>query len=120
SSARSRGRLRSSPAAGCTNSSMTAGICSASPATEPERCRERCDAVSRFGSATKKQGTDMARSFLIRGMLCGIAAGLLVFLFAKIFGEPNVDGAIGFEEHLAHLAGAAHEHEEEIVSRDVQ
>jgi hypothetical protein len=62
----------------------------------------------------------MARSFLIRGMLCGIAAGLLVFIVAKIFGEPNVDGAIGFEEQLAHLAGAAHEHEEEIVSRDVQ
>src|SRR3569833_3886945 len=62
----------------------------------------------------------MVRRFLIRGMLCGIAAGLLVFILAKIFGEPNVDGAIGCEEQLAHLAGAAHEHEEEIVSRDVQ
>ena len=61
----------------------------------------------------------MARTFLIRGMLCGLAAGLLVFVFARIFGEPNVDGAIGFEEQLAHLAGAAHGHEE-IVSRDVQ
>jgi predicted cobalt transporter CbtA len=62
----------------------------------------------------------MARSFLIRGMLCGLAAGLLVFIFAKIFGEPSIDGAIGFEEQLAHLAGGAHEHEEEIVSRDIQ
>src|SRR4051812_38016041 len=62
----------------------------------------------------------MARSFLIRGMLCGLAAGLLVFIFAKIFGEPNVDSAIGFEEQLAHLAGGAHEHEQEIVSRDIQ
>jgi len=61
----------------------------------------------------------MARAFLIRGMLCGIAAGLLVFLFAKMFGEPNVDGAIGFEEQLAHLAGA-HDHEQEIVSREIQ
>ena len=61
----------------------------------------------------------MARTFLIRGMLCGIAAGLLVFVFAKIFGEPNVDGAIGFEEQLAHLAGA-HGHDDEIVSRDIQ
>ncbi len=61
----------------------------------------------------------MARSFLIRGMLCGLAAGLLVFVFAKLFGEPNVDGAIGFEEQLAHLAGGGHD-EEEIVSRDVQ
>lgn len=62
----------------------------------------------------------MARTFLVRGMLCGIAAGLLVFVFARIFGEPNVDAAIGFEEQLAHLVGAAHEHEEEIVGRDVQ
>lgn len=62
----------------------------------------------------------MVRTFLIRGMLCGIAAGLLVFVFAKIFGEPNVDSAIGFEEQLAHMAGAMHEHEEEIVSRDLQ
>jgi hypothetical protein len=62
----------------------------------------------------------MARSFLIRGMLCGLAAGLLVFLFARLFGEPNIDGAIGFEQQLVHLAGAAHDHEEEIVSRDVQ
>jgi hypothetical protein len=62
----------------------------------------------------------MARSFLIRGMLCGLAAGLLVFLFARLFGEPNIDGAIGFEEQLVHLAGAAHDHEEGIVSRDVQ
>jgi len=61
----------------------------------------------------------MATKFLIRGLLCGLAAGLLVFICAKIFGEPNVDGAIGFEEQLAHLAGA-HDHEEEIVSRDVQ
>jgi hypothetical protein len=60
----------------------------------------------------------MARTFLIRGMLCGVAAGLLVFVFAKVFGEPNVDAAIGFEEQLAHLA-AAHEHEE-LVGRDVQ
>ena len=61
----------------------------------------------------------MATKFLIRGLLCGLAAGLLVFLFAKLFGEPNVDGAIGFEEQLAHLRGA-HDHEQEIVSRDVQ
>ena len=61
----------------------------------------------------------MATKFLIRGLLCGLAAGLLVIICAKIFGEPNVDGAIGFEEQLAHLAGA-HDHEEEIVSRDIQ
>jgi len=60
----------------------------------------------------------MARSFLIRGMLCGVAAGILVFLFAKFFGEPNVDGAIGVEEAIAKAAGDAPE--PELVSRAVQ
>lgn len=60
----------------------------------------------------------MARSFLIRGMLCGIVAGLLVFLFAKFFGEPNVDGAIGVEDAIAKAAGEAPE--PELVSRAVQ
>ena len=62
----------------------------------------------------------MARTFLIRGMICGVVAGVLVFLYARLFGEAPVNGAIGLEEQLAHAAGAAHEHEEEIVSRDVQ
>ena len=60
----------------------------------------------------------MARSFLIRGMLCGIVAGLLVFLFAKFFGEPSVDGAIGVEDAIAKAAGDAPE--PELVSRAVQ
>jgi len=60
----------------------------------------------------------MARSFLIRGMLCGIAAGILVFLFARFFGEPNVDGAIAVEEAIAHAHGEADE--PELVSRAVQ
>ena len=60
----------------------------------------------------------MARSFLIRGMLCGVAAGILVFLFAKFFGEPNVDGAIGVEEAIAKAAGDGPE--PELVSRAVQ
>jgi hypothetical protein len=47
----------------------------------------------------------MARSFLIRGMLCGLVAGLLVFLFAKYFGEPNVDGAIAVEDQIHQAAG---------------
>ena len=62
----------------------------------------------------------MARTFLIRGMLCGLAAGLLAFVFARIFGEPNVDSAIGFEEQLARLSGSTHDHGQEIVSRDLQ
>ncbi len=39
----------------------------------------------------------MVRTLLIRGMICGFLAGLLVFTFAKIYGEPQVDRAIAFE-----------------------
>jgi predicted cobalt transporter CbtA len=60
----------------------------------------------------------MARSFLIRGMLCGFAGGILLFLFAKFFGEPQIDGAIGIEAQLARAAGEATE--PELVSRAVQ
>lgn len=60
----------------------------------------------------------MVGKFLIRGMLCGIVAGLLVFVFAKIFGEPRVDGAIAIEDQIAHAAGEAAE--PELVSRAVQ
>ena len=60
----------------------------------------------------------MARTFLIRGMLCGLAAGILVFLFARVFGEPNVDGAIGVEAAIAKAAGEMEM--PELVSRDVQ
>ncbi|WP_448950470.1 CbtA family protein [Labrys neptuniae] len=43
----------------------------------------------------------MVRSLLIRGMLVGILAGLLAFGFARVFGEPQVDAAIAFEESHA-------------------
>ena len=42
----------------------------------------------------------MVRQLLLRGMLAGVLAGLLAFGFAKIFGEPQVDHAIAFEEQL--------------------
>jgi len=60
----------------------------------------------------------MVRTFLIRGLLCGVVAGVLVFLFAKLFGEPNVDAAIAIEDTVAKAAGAAPE--PELVSRGVQ
>jgi hypothetical protein len=60
----------------------------------------------------------MARSFLIRGMLCGLVAGLLVFLFARYFGEPNVDGAIAVEDQIAKAAGEPPE--PVLVSRALQ
>jgi hypothetical protein len=60
----------------------------------------------------------MVRSLLIRGMLAGLGAGLLAWAFASAFGEPQVQRAIAFEDHLAalgHHAGGA-----EPVSRGVQ
>ncbi|MGY4976827.1 CbtA family protein [Streptomyces sp. 900105755] len=54
------------------------------------------------------------RNLLVRGMLAGLAAGLLALVVAYLLGEPNVDKAISFED--AH----AHEHEMEVVSRSLQ
>jgi hypothetical protein len=46
----------------------------------------------------------MVRALLVRGMLVGLAAGLLAFVFAYAIGEPQVQAAIDFEDHLARLA----------------
>ncbi|WP_330461497.1 CbtA family protein [Streptomyces sp. NBC_00820] len=54
------------------------------------------------------------RNLLVRGMLAGLAAGVLALIVAYFLGEPSVDSAIGFEE--AH----SHEHEMEVVSRSLQ
>jgi hypothetical protein len=51
-------------------------------------------------------------------MLVGALAGILIFIFARIFGEPLVDWAIGFEEKAAQAASEASE--PEIVSRATQ
>jgi predicted cobalt transporter CbtA len=60
----------------------------------------------------------VVRALLVRGMLAGAFAGLLAFGFAYVFGEPQVDLGIGFEEHMHQMAGGAHE--EVLVSREVQ
>ncbi|HXT79230.1 MAG TPA: CbtA family protein [Acetobacteraceae bacterium] len=60
----------------------------------------------------------MVRTLLVRGMLAGILAGLIASVFAWLFGEPRIDQAIAFEDHLRQLAGAAPE--PELVSRAVQ
>jgi cell division protein FtsL len=60
----------------------------------------------------------MVRALLIRGMLAGALAGLLASGFAWVFGEPQVDLAVGFEQHLRAVAGEAAE--PELVSRAVQ
>lgn len=60
----------------------------------------------------------MVGALLLRGMLVGLFAGLLAFGFAKTFGEPQVDVAIGFETHMDQMRGDAPE--PMLVSRDVQ
>ncbi len=69
----------------------------------------------------------MVRTLLIRGMIVGFVAGLLVFTFAKVFGEPQVDRAIAFETAMDEAKAKALEakgihvaEEPEIVSRRVQ
>jgi predicted cobalt transporter CbtA len=70
----------------------------------------------------------MVRTLLIRGMLVGLVAGLLVFAVGKIAGEPQVDRAISFETAMdeakiqADVAKGlpAPVPEPEIVSREVQ
>src|SRR5690348_7787232 len=60
----------------------------------------------------------MARQLLVRGMVVGLAAGVLAFAFAFVFGEPSVQRAIDFEDQLARLH---HEPPDPaIVSRGVQ
>ncbi|WP_371667344.1 CbtA family protein [Streptomyces sp. NBC_00289] len=54
------------------------------------------------------------RNLLVRGMLAGLAAGLLALVVAYFLGEPRVDSAIAYEE--AH----SHEHGMEAVSRTMQ
>lgn len=70
----------------------------------------------------------MVRTFLVRGMLVGIVAGLLSFGFLKVYGEPQVDRAIAFEQQMdeakaefaKHHGMPAHEEGPELVSRSVQ
>lgn len=66
----------------------------------------------------------MVGNLLLRGMLVGVVAGLLAFGFARVFGEPQVDRAIAFEEQTAAAEQAASgqpaPEEPEIVSRTTQ
>ncbi len=60
----------------------------------------------------------MVGNLLLRGMLVGVLAGILVFAFARTFGEPLVDSAIAFEDQMNQAKGEAPE--PEIVSRATQ
>jgi predicted cobalt transporter CbtA len=58
------------------------------------------------------------RTLLVRGMLSGLAAGLLAMVFAYLFGEPSIGSAIDFESALQATRGESTE--PELVSRTVQ
>jgi Probable cobalt transporter subunit (CbtA) len=60
----------------------------------------------------------MVTSLLGRGLLVGLLAGLLAFGFARIFGEPQVDRSIAFEEQISRARGEPPE--PELVSRHTQ
>jgi predicted cobalt transporter CbtA len=60
----------------------------------------------------------MTRILLVRGMLAGAVAGLLVFALARWIGEPQVERAIAFETSMDHARGEAPE--PEVVSRKIQ
>lgn len=60
----------------------------------------------------------MVGKLLVRGLIAGLAAGLLSFGFAKVVGEPQVDRAIAFEKKMDVTKGKAPELE--LVSRQTQ
>ena len=70
----------------------------------------------------------MTRSLLVRGMIAGLVAGLLLFAVGRILGEPQVERALAFESardeaHAQAEAAAGHApaiEEPELVSRPNQ
>jgi len=78
----------------------------------------------------------MAGRLLLRGMLAGVIAALIAFVFARLAGEPLVTSAIAIEQRSAHstllqddagkLLPHAHQHHQEetasdnVVSRQTQ
>src|SRR5207253_8446629 len=58
----------------------------------------------------------MVRGLLVRGMLVGVIAAAVAFVFASMFGEPPIDAAIAFESAHA-TPGMA---DPELVGRSVQ
>jgi MFS family permease len=67
----------------------------------------------------------MTPRLLWRGISACLCAAVLVFLFARVFAEPQVDLAIAYEAahkqaEMASMPGMAHAAEPELVSRAVQ
>lgn len=62
----------------------------------------------------------MVGRLLLRGMIAGLVAAVLAFGIAHVFGEPEVDYAIGVEERKAIAAGEDPGAEPELVGRATQ
>jgi predicted cobalt transporter CbtA len=60
----------------------------------------------------------VVRTLLVRGMLAGLFAGLVAFVYARYFAEPLIDQAIAFEDHRHEFAGGPPG--PELVSRAIQ
>lgn len=70
----------------------------------------------------------MTGRLLVRGMIAGLLAGILAFTFATVFGEPQIELAIAYEDGSSH----SHQHGQgesdsemgmetgDVVSREVQ
>lgn len=59
----------------------------------------------------------IVRNLLVRGMVAGLVAGAVSFMFARVFGEPPLEGGITFESGPA---ASSTEPAPEVVSRSVQ
>lgn len=47
----------------------------------------------------------MVRALLVRGLVAGLVAGIAAFVFARLVGEPALEGAISYEDALAAASG---------------
>jgi Probable cobalt transporter subunit (CbtA) len=65
----------------------------------------------------------MEKRIIWRGVLAGAAAGVLAFVFARVFLEPVIGRAIDYEGGRGEVESAmsgVHEHEMEVFTRDIQ
>jgi hypothetical protein len=61
----------------------------------------------------------MVGRLLVRGLFVGLLASVLAFGFAKVFGEPQVDSGIAFEQSVVHMHSDDTD-EPALVSRQMQ
>lgn len=67
----------------------------------------------------------MEKDLIARGALCGAIAGLLTFVFGRVFAEPHIQKAIDYEagrhaaQELLDKSAGAHEHSE-LFTRTIQ